>query len=90
MSNPREFVGANNPPRNWVDDKTDAGASALYGAMMGLEMREFDGNMAMTGMTLDKALSTFLEDVAGEAGPQAASLYAARLIDGLKRFVIAS
>ncbi len=86
--NPRIFLGANRPPSDWVDHKTDAGASALYGAMVGLESREFDGNMALTGMTLDKSLELFLQDVAAQAGIEAASIYASRLIQGLERFVI--
>lgn len=87
-TNPREFIGANGPPqRDWVDDKTDTGATAIYGVCVALEGREYDGNMALTGMTIDKALSLFLEDVAAESGPHMAAVYAQRLIDGLKRFV---
>ena len=65
--------------RSSMDIFADAGSSAIYGALIGLE-HEVEGNMAATGMVLDKALDRFLADVGSEGGDEMASVYAWRLI----------
>lgn len=65
--------------RSSLDIFANAGASAIYGSLMGLE-HEAEGNMAATGMVLDMALDRFLTDVGSEGGAEMASVYAWRLI----------
>ncbi len=89
MSEATVYIGKERlPASDWIDHKTDAGASALYGVFTALEAREFDGNMAMTGAMIDKALELFLEDVVANGGAEMAGIYAERLIQGLQRFTM--
>ena len=73
--------------RTSIDVATDVGAASIYGSSLGLEAIEFSGDMALTGMTIDKALRMFLGDVAQEGGPEQAAVYAARLIETLRDFL---
>lgn len=68
------------------DELTDALAHQLFGAMMGVETH-FEGELAVTGMVIDKALDKFLDLVADEAGEQVAAQYAKILAKGLARRV---
>jgi len=72
--------------RSSLDVFASAGAASIYGALMGLEF-EAEGNMAATGMVLDLALARFLTDVATEGGPEAASVYAARMMRTMINFL---
>lgn len=74
--------------RSGMDIFSDAGSSAIYGALIGLE-HEVEGNMAATGMVLDKALDRFLADVGSEGGEEMASVYAWRLIRTISLHLVA-
>ncbi len=69
-----------------LDAETRAGAAALYGAMLGLERVAYDGDMSVTGMTIDMALALFMDDVLVEGGAEAADTYARLLQKTLQRY----
>ncbi len=73
--------------RSGLDIFANAGASAIYGSLMGLE-HEADGNMAATGMVLDIALDRFLTDVGEEGGQEMSSVYAHRLIKTMAQHLV--
>jgi len=82
-------IGGNGGPpmscSTQLDRDTDLGAAAIYGSMMGLEAH-WEGDMAVTGMTIDKAIGLFLSDVYAVAGPMVASAYALRFQKSLQHY----
>lgn len=84
MSNPRAVTGNNTA---YLEGELDAFAHSLLALNMAIETR-FDGDLSFVGMTWEKALKHFLEEVKTAGGPAGADRYARILIKALQPFVL--